>query len=601
MATITNWNPFGVALNITATGSSVTRKSATQFTVKISASWKTYWGNAQTKYGMTASSGGNSIVLKTFSNTAASSGSGSFIGTYSINGNGSATKTITVTFRNFNDDNGESATKSVSFTVTVPAWISYKVSYNANGGTGAPSSQTKWKDQILTLSSTKPTRNGYTFAGWGTSSTDTSVDYKAGESYDSNASITLYAIWTPWTYKITYNANGGTGAPSAQIKKHGESINLSGTIPTRTNYKFKGWGTSSNSSTASYAAGAKYTANVSITLYAVWELAYTKPKIKSLSVNRYNTDTDSISEDGTSALVKFSWTTTNSNPTIKITYQSSKSTTATVGKEWTATGKEGNVEEIIGNDSLSEETTYTVRVIVDDGGGSWITSASLPGLDLPIDFTHDSNLDASGVAFGKTAELTGVADFGYAARFRNDIKIENNKKIYGINPNGIVKDVFNPMNQNGNCVIGWDNYDMSSGDTNLYGYDLNFGVSNIASKSTYRPYRRRGDSLTFSIRTSGYVTASGTTVIFTVPFAVPIIGSPTVTVSSGSGFVLRQNNAYTHGSSSSTYVTPDSYIAYVAQWCGVYIEAKFSSSQAAINVINNNPIGIYWNGIITFS
>ena len=154
MATVSKWTPFGVALDITATGGTVTRTSATKFTVKINASWETYYSGAATMYGMTASSGGSSVTLKTFSNTSASSGSGSFTGTYSISGNGSATKTITVTFRNFNDDNGDSATKNVSFNVTVPAWTSYTITYNANGGSGAPGSQTKWKDQPLTLSST---------------------------------------------------------------------------------------------------------------------------------------------------------------------------------------------------------------------------------------------------------------------------------------------------------------------------------------------------------------------------------------------------------------------------------------------------------------
>ena len=97
------WNPFGVLLEISATGSNVTRISATQYTVKIDASWETYYNGAQTNYGMTASSGGGSVNLNTFG-TKSSSGSGSFTGTYSISGNGSATKTITVTFRNYEED-----------------------------------------------------------------------------------------------------------------------------------------------------------------------------------------------------------------------------------------------------------------------------------------------------------------------------------------------------------------------------------------------------------------------------------------------------------------------------------------------------------------
>lgn len=282
MATVSKWNPFGVALDITATGSSVTRKSATQFTVKINASWEVFYSGNRTNYGITASSGGSSVTLNPFG-TYASSGSGSFTGTYSISGNGSATKSITVTFRNYEEDwQGnitESATKSVSFNVTVPALTSYTVKYNTNGGSGAPSSQTKWKDQTLKLSTTKPTRTGYTFQGWGTSASDTSVDYAAGANYTANANITLYAIWKAVTYTVKYNANGGSGAPANQTKTYGKTLTLSSTKPTRTSvddngtlttYTFKGWATSESSTSVAYVAGASYTANAAVTLYAVW-------------------------------------------------------------------------------------------------------------------------------------------------------------------------------------------------------------------------------------------------------------------------------------------------------------------------------------------
>ena len=291
MATVSKWTPFGVALDITATGGTVTRKSATQYTVKINASWETYYNGAQTNYGMTASSGGGSVNLNTFG-TKSSGGSGSFTGTYSISGNGSATKAITVTFKNYEEDwQGnvtESATKTVSFNVTVPAWTSYTVKYNANGGSGAPSSQTKWKDQTLKLSTTKPTRTGYTFQGWATSASG-SVAYASGANYTANASVTLYAVWKAITYTVKYNANGGSNAPSNQTKTYGKTLTLSSTIPTRssiedngtiTEYTFKGWATSATSTSASYQAGSSYTANASVTLYAVWS--------KTVSVNLYD-------------------------------------------------------------------------------------------------------------------------------------------------------------------------------------------------------------------------------------------------------------------------------------------------------------------------
>lgn len=228
MATVSKWTPFEVALDLTATGSNVVRKSATEFTVKINASWETYYSGALTNFGMTASSGGGSVNLNTFG-TKSSSGSGSFTGTYSISGNGSATKTITVTFKNYEEDwQGnvtQSATKTVSFDVVVPAWTSYTVKYNANGGSGAPSSQTKWKDQTLTLSSTKPTRTGYTFAGWALSKTDADNGtwyYQAGGTCGKNENLTLYAVWTEHKLTVNYYSNYATYAAFK-----GEKVNAS--------------------------------------------------------------------------------------------------------------------------------------------------------------------------------------------------------------------------------------------------------------------------------------------------------------------------------------------------------------------------------------
>lgn len=85
-------------------------------------------------------------------------------------------------------------TSSASQTITVPALVSHTVSFNANGGTGAPGNQTKWYGTVLILSSTKPTRTNYEFLGWSTSSTGT-ADYQPGGQYGADADVTLYAVW----------------------------------------------------------------------------------------------------------------------------------------------------------------------------------------------------------------------------------------------------------------------------------------------------------------------------------------------------------------------------------------------------------------------
>lgn len=596
MATVSKWIPFAspndVALDLTATASTVTRTSATKFTVKINVSWETYYSGAYTNFAITASSGGATAQLNTLGNKSDGS-SGSLTGTYSISGNGSATKTITVTFKNFSTDKGLSATKNVTFNVTVPAWTSYTIKYNANGGSGAPGNQTKWKDQTLKLSTTKPTRTGYSFLGWSTSSTATSATYSAGANYTANSAATLYAVWKANTYAVTYNANGGTGAPSAQTKTYGKTLVLSSTKPTRTNYTFLGWSTSSTATTASYAAGANYTTNAAITLYAVWKLAYTKPTITGFSVDRCDSD-GTLNDEGTNALVKFTWAISSSACQITVRWK------ASADIEWEhivgsyGSGSAGPLTIMIGNNSLGMESTYDVYVEVEDSGGVTYRSAVLPGLVLPIDF----KAGGKGVAFGKPAEMDNTVDFNYELMVRDSVTFKNNIRIVGVKPDGTAVNAFQPQNENGNTVLGYGNYENATGNTNIYGHDVLYGVSNIANPGTFRPYRRQGDSLGFTVRTAGYVTNSGKDVSFLVPFAVPIVGSPTVTVTSGTGFVLRQGTKYTHGSSASASAIPDSYSATVAMWCGVYVTAHFTD---VTNVTNNDSIGIYWNGTITFT
>ena len=199
----------------------------------------------------------------------------------------------------------------------------YTITYNANGGSGAPGKQTKTYGKTLKLSMTKPTRTGYTFQGWGTSASG-SVVYAAGANYTANASDTLYAIWKANTYTVKYDANGGTGAPANQTKTYGVTLKLSTTKPTRTNYNFLGWGTSAASTTVAYAPGADYTGNSAITLYAIWSLAYVEPIIEITSLDRC-TSSGTYTDDGTYAKIIFNWSTEYSVSSMKVEYKLSTS------------------------------------------------------------------------------------------------------------------------------------------------------------------------------------------------------------------------------------------------------------------------------------
>ena len=161
---------------------------------------------------------------------------------------------------------------------------SYTINYNANGGSGTMSSSTVSSGSSVTIKNNAFTKEGYTFAGWTTNSNGTDDGYRWVEgwsgiwNYDNgqyginNNKLVLYARWTSNKYTISYNANGGSNAPSNQSKTYGNNISLSSSKPIRTGYTFIGWNTSSNGSGTSYSAGATYSNNANVTLYAQWRI-----------------------------------------------------------------------------------------------------------------------------------------------------------------------------------------------------------------------------------------------------------------------------------------------------------------------------------------
>ena len=79
-----------------------------------------------------------------------------------------------------------------------------------------------------------------------------------------------------------YDANGGTGAPDAQIKKHGVAISLSAVIPIKAGYVFLGWAKTSTAKNPTYYANSIYTTDANLKLYAVWREPTTQDSKKTI-------------------------------------------------------------------------------------------------------------------------------------------------------------------------------------------------------------------------------------------------------------------------------------------------------------------------------
>lgn len=138
--------------------------------------------------------------------------------------------------------------------------------------------------------------SGYQIVGWSKESNANPTTWSLNKSGTTacNKGSTIYLVaknpnpTTKYTYTLNYDANGGTGAPSADswsttdaaIRYH--SFTVKNTIPTREGYVFKGWKANDGSDTI-YTGGmtcavSRYGNDVvkngntwTRTLYAVWE------------------------------------------------------------------------------------------------------------------------------------------------------------------------------------------------------------------------------------------------------------------------------------------------------------------------------------------
>jgi uncharacterized repeat protein (TIGR02543 family) len=116
-------------------------------------------------------------------------------------------------------------------------FISYIVTFNANGGTVTTTSSTTNTNWRLSSLPT-PTRTGYTFNGWFTEETGgTQITTSTVFNMDS----TVYARWTPIMYTITYYLNGGTNHESNPMNYTVDSSDIVLNSPTKYGYIFGGW------------------------------------------------------------------------------------------------------------------------------------------------------------------------------------------------------------------------------------------------------------------------------------------------------------------------------------------------------------------------
>lgn len=267
--------------------------------------------------------------------------------------------------------------------------------------------------------------------------------------YTSYSSGTLSSIcefdWYPTlpTYSIQYNANGGQGAPSNQTKEYGTAVTLSTSIPTRENYNFVGWATSSTATTAAYQAGDSYTANAAVKLYAVWELAFLPPT-SVLTAYRVQAGTTTRSAEGTEVYATVEWQANPIDSTDTVQVTSITATLTEDGQAVTApTVTNPTLPALSGTSTIrfTADTSkrYALTVTVADSNGlSTVKTANVSNIKYPIYVSHDTtnNVDTVKIETLELGEPLGIANGGtgaataLAARAALGIYMGNGEVLY---------------------------------------------------------------------------------------------------------------------------------------------------------------------------
>ena len=164
------------------------------------------------------------------------------------------------------------------------------VSFDPNGGSSTLSSVSYFPgDPAISLPAIGVSNPGYVFGGWALSA---SSHQSLGSTFVPVGNQTLFAIWTPGSYIVSFDLNGGTGTVGpATYATGGAGLSLPISGPSLLGYTFIGWGTSAlTSSLLSNGASINFEVTQDTTLYALWRSAV-------VDVLRFDTQGGSLVND----------------------------------------------------------------------------------------------------------------------------------------------------------------------------------------------------------------------------------------------------------------------------------------------------------------
>jgi uncharacterized repeat protein (TIGR02543 family) len=306
-----------------------------------------------------------------------------------------------------------SSTYTGNTTLTLYAIWKANITFNNNGGSGAPTGQTKPYGENYTIPSATMSRTGYSFWHWNTKADNSGTAYVSGDRYTTHAPLALYAIWNP---TLTFHPNGGSGSTWTATKTYNSAYTP--TKPTRANYQFLGWSTSATATTATYATTIPASVNTPTTFYAVWKRIYELPKLTVTDIHR--ADANGNEDDtGEYASITVAWTisqhTVSNNELVANSVVQNGITASCNGAFGSQSaehaGDTSGTATFLLNANMATDTSYEATITLTDQGGTNTFAVTVPMAYFPLDIM---SLDSGhGVAVGAPATIADTFEIGF--------------------------------------------------------------------------------------------------------------------------------------------------------------------------------------------
>lgn len=208
---------------------------------------------------------------------------------------------------------------------------------------------------------------GYTFVKWA-SAGNVAPFYLPGDSYLFNIDGDLYAQWTPTTFDVRYDPNGGSPTPTTVQYTMGSQFGLpTGTSVTKRGYNLVGWNDTTSTVTGTYTMPAS-----DVYFTAVWS-----PIDYSVTYHGNGNTSGSAPIDAAAYHVDATVTPTGAGTLAKTGYTFAGWNTAQLGG---GTSRPVGVGFSIGDASVDLYAQWTVNsydVRYDAGAGSWVTGQQI--------------------------------------------------------------------------------------------------------------------------------------------------------------------------------------------------------------------------------